>query len=143
MNNLDTLKKFFPTGTTEGDLPILERVFITPDQLPEVLACPSGSPRILVGNKGVGKTAILEWICASSRRKQIPSLLIRPDDLDTSSLKGISDIATIKRSMYECFLAAVGDSIGDSLSGYLIGSAAELYTNAVVRGKRDSDWMGS
>jgi len=142
MPKMDTLQKYFPTGTTEGDRQLLDRIFIAPEQLPEVLAISSGSPRLLVGNKGVGKTAILEWLIAAATKRQIPAILIRPDDLDLSGLSQASDVATLKRSMYECFLDAVGTTIGKSLNGFLTGPAAKLYQDSVRKGARDEDWMG-
>lgn len=142
MSKMDILQKYFPTGTTEGDRQILSRIFVAPDQLPDVLAMSSGSPRLLVGNKGVGKTAILEWLFAAARKKEIPSLFLRPDDLDTSKINGLSDVASIKREMYECFLDAVACSLGENLSGYLKGDAAKIYRESVARGAREPDWMG-
>lgn len=142
MSRMDILQKYFPTGTTEGDRQILSKIFITPEQLPDVLASPSGSPRLLVGNKGVGKSAILEWIFAAAKRKKVPTLFLRPDDLDTSRLNGLNDVSSIKREMYECFLDAVACSIGENLSGYLKGDAARIYKESVAKGAREPDWMG-
>jgi len=141
MTTMDTLKKYFPTGTTEGDRQLLDRIFITPEQLPDVLAAPTGSPRLLVGNKGVGKTAILEWLFAAAKRRKIPAIFLRPDDLDLSPIAKTTDVSSIKRGMYECFLDAVATAIGQKLSGLLHGSAAELYNESVSRGARKEDWM--
>lgn len=141
MSKLDSLVKYFATGTTEGDKNLLPRIFIAPEQLPEVLAVQSGSPRLLVGNKGVGKSAILEWVYASSKSKKIPAIFLRPDDLDTEFIEGTQDVSTIKRAMYECFLDAISTSIGRSLSGLLTGEAAELYRDCVNQGSRSPDWM--
>jgi hypothetical protein len=82
MARLDALLKFFSTGTSEGDRTILRRAFIPSWQLADLLSCPSGSPRILVGNKGVGKTAVLEWVHAAATKQRCPVLFLRPDDLD-------------------------------------------------------------
>lgn len=141
MPKMDTLKKYFPTGTTEGDRALLDRIFIAPEQLPEVLASPTGSPRLLVGNKGVGKTAILEWLFAAAKKKQIPTIFLRPDDLDLTQIASANDVASVKRGMYECFLDAVATAIGQKLSGFLTGSAAQLYKESVAKGAREEDWM--
>jgi hypothetical protein len=141
MPKMDTLKQYFPTGTTEGDRQLLDRIFITPEQLPEVLAVPTGSPRILVGNKGVGKTAILEWLFAAAKKKYIPTIYLRPDDLDLARIANVNDVASIKRGMYDCFLDAVAVAIGQKLSGFLKGSAAKLYKESIARGAREEDWM--
>jgi hypothetical protein len=138
---MDTLKKYFPTGTTEGDRQLLDRIYIAPDQLPEVLTAPTGSPRVLVGNKGVGKTAILEWLFGAAKKKSIPALFLRPDDLDLTQLAAVTDVASIKRGMYECLLDAVAVAIGQQLKGFLRGPAATIYNEAVSKGARQEDWM--
>lgn len=142
MANLDLLLKYFPTGTTEGEKQLFDRVFVTPEQLPEVLTAPAGSPRVLVGNKGIGKTAILEWLFNAAKAKEIPALLLRPDDLDVSQLAQASDVATIKRQMYDCFLDAIAVAIGRTLSGLLTGENEVLYRTAIARGARSEDWGG-
>ncbi len=142
MAKLDSLLKYFPTGTTEGERQLFDRIFVTPEQLPDVLTAPAGSPRILVGNKGVGKTAILEWLSNSTRAKEIPTLLIRPDDIDMSGLDSAMDAGTIKRQMYERLLSAVATEIGKNLSGMLSGETELLYRAAIANGARDPDWAG-
>lgn len=142
MTKMDTLLKYFPTGTTEGDRLLLDRIYITTEQLPEVLTAPSGSPRLLVGNKGVGKTAILEWIFSAAKKKKIPSIFLRPDDLDLSKIASVSDVASIKRGMYECFMDAVATAIGQKLKGLLHGASAEIYQNSIAKGNRKEDWVG-
>ena len=142
MNSLNTLLGYFPTGTAEGDRQFLNRAFITPKQLISILEIPPGSPRILAGNKGVGKTAVLEWLFSAARKQKIPVLLIRPDDLDTSPISGATDIGSIKRGMFDCLLSAVSTLIGIRLRGFLRGPAELLYNEAVASGKREPDWAG-
>lgn len=142
MTKMETLIKYFPTGTTEGDRQLLDRIYIATEQLPEVLTAPSGSPRLLVGNKGVGKTAILEWLFSAAKKKQIPSIFLRPDDLDLSKIASVSDVASIKRGMYECFMDAVAAAIGQKLKGMLHGASAKLYQHSIAKGSRQEDWMG-
>lgn len=140
MKPLDALLRYFTTGTAEGDRQFLDRVFITPEQMASILEIPVGSPRVLTGNKGVGKTAILEHLHKSMASQDIPALFIRPDDLDTSALVGNPDIATIKRAMHACLLASIATHIGGTLKGFLKGHAATLYSTAVTNGGRAPDW---
>lgn len=141
MKKIAALMKYFPSGTAEGDRQFLDRAFINPEQLADVLGSQPGNPRIIVGRKGVGKTAILEWLATIHQQHKIPVLLIRPDDLDTSQFSGANDVGALKRGMYACLLHAVADCIGAQLKGFLIGANATLYSNAVSRGKREGDWM--
>lgn len=139
---MQALLKYFPTGTTEGERLLLDQTFLTPSQLASILAIPPGSPRLLVGTKGSGKTAILEHLFATAKHQKIPALFLRPDDLDPGDLTGISDIATLKRGMYRCILEAVATAIGTNLRGFLKGPAAKLYEAAVAMESRERDWAG-
>jgi hypothetical protein len=142
MNRISTLIKYFPTGTAEGDRQILDRAFITPEQLAAIISSPPGNPRILVGRKGVGKSAILERLHSIDLKHGIPALLLRPDDLDTSDFSSASDIGTLKRGMYACLTRSLVDCIGSQLHGFLTGSKALIYEEAVRSGAREPDWAG-
>jgi hypothetical protein len=141
MRQLDALARYFPTGTSEGEQSILSDVFIVPAQLQDVLAIPEGSPRILVGHKGAGKTAIVDRLALAASAHQIPALVLRPDHLDLSAIGGARDIATIKRVSYECLVAAVAVSVGQRLSGLLSNDAARLQQEAVKLGKSEPDFV--
>lgn len=140
MARLDAVLRYFATGTAEGDRPFLDNVFVTSPQLVDVLSCPPGTPRILVGNKGVGKTALLEWLYTTAAKQDIPALFLRPDDLDTTIVKDAADLGTLKGAMYRCILQAVAGAIGSRLSGLLTGDAATLYKTAIQAGYREPDY---
>lgn len=59
---MDALKQFFVSGTAEGERSILENVFIMPAQMIDLLSIHQGNPRILVGNKGIGKIVVIDYI---------------------------------------------------------------------------------
>lgn len=139
MKPLDALLQYVPTGTTEGERAILKEAFTMPEQMATILSGPAGSPRILVGNKGVGKTAILEELESAARAQSIPALLIRPDDLNISPIASATDIGTIKRVLYTCLLHAIAVQIGRQLRGLLKGPAANLYDLATETGAREPD----
>jgi hypothetical protein len=140
---LNALAKFCATGTAEGERHLLsENVFIPPRKLGELLSMSRGSPRVLVGPKGIGKSYLLEHILATSRQRNIPSLILRPDDLDLASVADAKDIGRIKKAAYESLIAGVAQHIGSTLEGMLKGDAARLYKTAVDRGRRPRDWIG-
>jgi hypothetical protein len=121
MNALDVLKKYFPTGTTEGDRNILPDVFILPAQLADVISAGIGNPRLMVGNKGVGKTAILDHLLRVSKNQKIPALLLLSDDFDLTKMSDSKDIGTLKRKMYESLVEAIGVHLGKGVSGLVDG----------------------
>jgi hypothetical protein len=57
MSKMDMLKTCLPTGDTQGDRQLFDRILVTPEQLPEVLATPSRNPDLFVANKSEDKTA--------------------------------------------------------------------------------------
>lgn len=141
MDPLQHLLRYFPSGTAEGEKQILNEVFVSPYQLGEILSAPVGNPRILLGRKGVGKTAILERLHSIYSSLDVPSLLIRPDDIDLSSFEGKMDVASLKRGAYSAILEAIANKIGSDLKGFLTGPAAVLYNEAVKSGSRDASYL--
>jgi hypothetical protein len=142
MQTTEALARYFLTGTAEEDRPFLDRAFITHEQLSTILSMDPGAMRILAGSKGIGKTALFEWLAKVASRRQLPVLLLRPDDLDTKSIPVASDIATLKRGFYESVVTSVAVALGRQLRGFLKGDAAKLYDVAMGQGARDPDFVG-
>jgi len=139
MRDLEYLLRYVRTGTTEGDRTFLSKVFISPDELTKLTAIEQGGMRILVANKGMGKTAIAEWINDRSGKRSVPCILLRPDDLDTSELGDAHDIGTLKRHFFTTLVTAAAAAIGSQLSGLLVGDATTLHTAARREGMAAAD----
>lgn len=142
MQTHDALAKYFLTGTAEEDRIFLDRAFISYEALGDILSIDSGAMRILAGSKGIGKTALFEWLAKVARRRQLPALLLRPDDLDTSGIAQASDIGTLKRGFYDALVRAIAVALGKQLRGLLVGDAAKLYEAATAAGANDPDYVG-
>lgn len=97
--------------------------------------------RILVGNKGIGKSAVVEWIAKISRIKKLPCLLIRPDNIASKDLPAGQDIGSLKRYYYEVILRTIGAQIGSQLKGLLTGHAAKLHNEARQIGLAEDDFI--
>ncbi|AOF85554.1 hypothetical protein BSY239_3847 [Hydrogenophaga sp. RAC07] len=141
MSALDHLLKYVRTGTAEGDRPFLGEIFIAPTQFTQLCAIEPGGMRILVGNKGIGKSAIVEWIDKVAKSKKLPSLLIRPDNISSKDTPTSLDIGSLKRFYYEVLLRTVGAQIGSQLKGMLKGSAAKLHNEARQQGLAEEDFI--
>lgn len=141
MGSLDFLLKYVRTGTAEGDRPFLKDIFITPTQFPQLCAIEPGGMRILVGNKGIGKSAVVEWINKIAKQHNLPSLLIRPDNIQSQNTPTSLDIGSLKGFYYNELLRSVAAQIGSQLSGLLKGSAAKLHTEAKKRGISEDDFV--
>lgn len=125
MNPLEFLKQYFPSGTTEGELHLLDKAFVYERAYSRVVAPPYGSPLLLVGKKGTGKTAIVESLRAAMGRSAVPVVLLKPDDFDTSRLGGAAELATIKRATFAFMTLAVARKLAATI-GFASGHKAVL-----------------
>lgn len=141
MSKLDHLLKYVRTGTSEGDRPFLGEIFIAPTQFTQLCAIEPGGMRVLVGNKGIGKSAVVEWINKVAKAKSLPCLLIRPDNISSKDTPTSPDIGSLKRFYYEVLLRTVGAQIGSQLKGMLKGNAAKLHTEARQQGLAEDDFI--
>ena len=97
MNALDYLMKYVRTGTAEGDRNFLREIFIAPSQFAQLCAIEPGGMRVLVGNKDIGKSAVVEWIDKVAKSKDLPCLLLRPDNITSKETPTSTDIGSLKR----------------------------------------------
>lgn len=141
MSALDYLLKYVRTGTAEGDRPFLGEIFIAPTQFTQLCAIEPGGMRVLVGNKGIGKSAVVEWIDKVAKSKKLPCLLIRPDNISSKDTPASPDIGSLKRFYYEVLLRTVGAQIGSQLKGMLKGAAAKLHNEARQQGLAEEDFI--
>lgn len=141
MSALDYLLKYVRTGTAEGDRSFLGEIFIAPTQFTQLCAIEPGGMRILVGNKGIGESAVVEWIDKVAKAKKLPCVLIRPDNISSKDTPTSPDIGSLKRFYYEVLLRTVGAQIGSQLKWMLRGNAAKLHNEARQHGLVDEDFI--
>ncbi len=139
MAHLDALLPYVRAGTAEGDRSFLGQVFISPKQLDQLLGIEPGGMRLLVGNKGMGKSAIVEWLNSVCARRKLPCVLLRPDNLETQALSTANDIGSLKKHFYETLVASIASQIGSQLKGLLTGHAATLHKAAQKAGLAERD----
>lgn len=141
MSFLPRLLPYVRSGTTEGDLPYLEEVFVTPSQLAEICGIEPGSLRVLVANKGAGKSALAEWLRKTAIEAEMPCVLMRPDELVDTGIPAATDLSTLKGFFYEKLLRTVAAEIGSQVGGYLplVGDQAKLYDEARAAGMNRED----
>lgn len=141
MSKLDCLLKYVRTGTAEGDRPFIGEIFVAPTQFAQLCAIEPGGMRVLVGNKGIGKSAVVEWIDKAAKARGLPCLLIRPDNISSKEMPSSSDIGSLKRFYYDVLLRTVGAQIGSQLTGMLKGNAATLHNEARQQGLSEDDFI--
>ena len=136
---LQELLKWFPTGTAEGERSILPKVFVYVDEIEAILNPPSGSPNLLVGKKGSGKSAIFDHIISIYERTNVPVLLLVPADINTSDLGETDSTGDMVRKLQGVVLSAVAAKVVEKKSGLLTGDIGLLYEQAVSAGFRTPD----
>lgn len=139
MNDFERLKQYFQTGTAEGELQLLQTAFVYDESFVKASAPAYGSPRLLVGKKGAGKTAFVEFLRLKLEANRIPVVLLRPDDFDTSTLGTGSDLATIKRAVFAFVTLSVANRL--SMKGVLASGHKKILNEAARaydRGNLDS-----
>jgi len=141
-HNLEVLENWFPAGTAEGERALLERVFVYVDELKRVLSPRAGNPYLLVGRKGTGKSAIVEFAVKLLQLQQVPAIILRPKDIPTSDLSDGDAMGDLKRKFYNILLSSVASKLSESPKGILVGDNAILYNEAVNSGNRSPDFIG-
>lgn len=140
--NLEVLENWFPAGTAEGERALLERVFVYVDELKRVLSPRAGNPYLLVGRKGTGKSAIVEFAVKLLELEKVPAIILRPKDIPTSDLSDNDAMGDLKRKFYSILLSSVATKLSENPKGILTGDNAILYNEAVNSGKRSPDLIG-
>jgi len=136
---LNALAPYFFSGTAEGERRILKEIFIAPGQMAEVLNLPEGNPRILIGAKGMGKSAMLHRFHEATLAHKLPALLLTPSDLDLRPLQGHNDLSTIERTLFRCLVRAVAVHIGTQLGGLISNADKRLRDEALKEGIVEED----
>lgn len=134
MSYLEALLRYFPAGTAESEASILDEVFVFSDELRRLISPPDGSPYLLVGNKGSGKSALLLFTRNILRAQTVPSVLINPSDIDTTNLTDTHSTGDMRRIFRSSILAAISASLIDD-QVVLDGESLALEKFAVENGK--------
>lgn len=136
---IDALIHFFPTGTTEGEQHILRQAFVRTEEYGDLMTPPPLSPRLLVGKKGSGKSAVIDFSLSVLGAGQVPALLLKPLDIELGIIGKGASVGEITRTAYDALLKAIAAKLGSELGGLLNGDGKRLYDEAVRAGLRDRD----
>ena len=140
--NLDILQSYFLSGTAEGERTILDKVFIFADEFKKIISPPPGNPILLVGNKGSGKSALIEFAFRMIKSQNTPCVLLTPFDIDTSTVTSGASTGDMVRAFYDIILISIAKKLSEEDTGWLKSEYATLYYAAVDAGARASDLPG-
>lgn len=139
MKLLDHLAEYFPTGTTEGERHILKRAFVQLDEFSNLICPPPFSPRVLVGKKGSGKSAVIDFSMALFQRNGVPCLALKPLDIEFPQAESNQSVGAATRVALEVLTKSIAQALGNSASGLISESDSVLYSEAVAAGLKDRD----
>ncbi len=136
---MEALKFYFPIGTAEGELAILGRAYVQSDEFSNILTPPIGSPRLLVGKKGSGKSAIIQYAGITFAKAKIPFLILKPYNLDSSGMKNDDSLGTLTRIAHDSILRSIASELGKQATGLLNAEDMLLYETAIAQGEATRD----
>lgn len=142
MNNLRELIDWFPSGTAEGEKSILEEAFVYVDDFADIMAPPPGNPHLLIGNKGSGKSAVIDFAQRVLSQGGIPAITLTPTDFDTTTLNENSSTGDMNRIFYSVLMSSIAAKISETKGELLTGDKATLYNHAIEAGKMTPDFIG-
>ncbi|MDX7785140.1 hypothetical protein SJS34_01945 [Aeromonas caviae] len=138
-NNLEALKFFFESGTAEGDSSFLSEVFVPFEEYIQAITMPSSGPRLILGNKGSGKSAALRFFKSQLDTLNIPSLLLRPKDIEFTPSNETA-LGPLTRASEAAILKAIAGKLGAGKSGLIIKSEDKvLLEEALSQGLIEKD----
>lgn len=136
---LNALLHFCPTGTAEGEQHILRQAFVRAEEYAELMTPPPLSPRLLVGKKGSGKSAVVDFAVSVLEDGGVPSILLKPLDIDLPTMPRGASVGELTRIALDSLLRAIAAKIGSELSGLLTPANKRLFDEAVAAGLKDRD----
>lgn len=135
----DALLEYFPAGTAEGERHILSDAFVAGSEYVDLMTPPPFNPRLLVGKKGTGKSALIDFFLTLMRRGGVPALLIKPMDIDIGDVRDGASVGQVTRLAYNALIRALGAKLGESAEGLLSAGDKILYEEAVSGGLKRRD----
>lgn len=139
MKSLETLIKYFPTGTTEGERHILRKAFVQLDEYSDIISPPPFSPRLLIGKKGSGKSAVIDFSMSLFAKTKIPAIHLKPLDFELGNIPEAASVGEVTRIAYLELAKAIARNLGSSVSGLISEQDKVLYDEAVTAGLRERD----
>jgi hypothetical protein len=139
---LRELMMWFPTGTAEGERSIAEQTFVYVNEFEKVLSIPEGSPRLLVGRKGSGKSAVIDFAKRVLDKQGVPALVIKPKDINTSGLSDGSSVGDLRRLFSSILMLAIVTRLSRNVPNFATGDDATIYHAAIESGTISPDAVG-
>lgn len=137
MNNLECLETFFSADAAEQERDFIEDVFITSESFLDIITPKMRMISILIGNKGSGKSALLEYVQIKATEQKIPVIHLTPADFKGLSFQEYCAPATVIQSVYDSILRSMAVKVGSQLHGLLSNEQDKLLKEAINSGAQE------
>ncbi len=134
MGKIEKLLEFFNNGSADSEKDSLIDVFVPSEDFNDIISFSSKTCRLLVGNKGSGKSALLEYIDLNCHKNNIFSIYLTPDEILEEDFDERVSVAIITKTLQKSIVRAIAIKMGEHLKGLLNEQDNALYTEAVANG---------
>ena len=122
---LDVLEKYFFAGSAEDELEQLSEVFVPDENIRKVMRSSTKRFHLILGTKGVGKSALLHDESLYARKAGV-SVFLKPNDLNVEISADEKALAGIKRKLYQALLETVAAKLGETLGGKIADASEQI-----------------
>ena len=137
MGNIEKLLEFFNNGSADSERDFLVDVFVPSEDFDDIISFPSKTCRLLIGNKGSGKSALLEYIDLNCHKNDIFSIYLTPDEILEEDFDEQVSVAMITKKLQRSIVRAIAIKMGEGLHGLLNEQDYALFSTAVESGNID------
>lgn len=137
-NFLTSLENYFFADAAEQERDFINDVFIVLKDFEKIITPRPRTISLIVGNKGSGKSALMEYLRIKFTEQKIPVVRLVPSDLKNLSFPENCSPAEVLSSVYESVLMAVSVKIGSGIKGIVLNQdQSRLLREAVQAGAMD------
>ena len=125
-SGLYVFKQYFGEGTAETEKDFLERAFLPSKEYLEIIEVPAYAPRLIVGKKGSGKSALVKFIQFQMKEAKLPSLLIGPKDIRAENISNSMSLGDLTREYEKAISKTIAIKIGKDKSGFFASKSDDI-----------------
>lgn len=129
-------------GTAESEVGagFFNDIFVDSGEIEQIIDMLPGSPKILIGNKGTGKSLVFRKIENIFHEQKILSVYLTPRDIIHSDPSSETP-AVLQSFYYDCLVRHVAITIGKNTDGLVGDDTAKLIQEAVISGDKNPDFI--
>lgn len=129
------------TAESEDGLGCIDRIYVESSVVEEILDMSPGSPKLIVGHKGNGKTLILTALRNRLIQEKTDVLYVTPSDILDGRVPAGDEPAVLKDFYFKALVVSIARRLGSKTCGMVSGAEAVLLKEALNSGDKDPDFV--